>query len=94
MLQQAVAQDPGQALLWAEIGEALVASADCKSAIAAYEQCFLALPERVDLLWKMGDCYQLIGQHESAGAAYEAALQKDAACREAIEGLMKVKGLP
>ena len=39
-------------------------------AIAAYEQCFMALPERLGLLKKIGDCYLALGQMEAAREAY------------------------
>ncbi len=31
-------------------------------AVSAYEQCFIALPENIALLKKMGDCYLAMGQ--------------------------------
>ena len=41
-------------------------------AVAAYEKCLVALPDRWDVLKKMGDCYAAKGQMEAARAAYEA----------------------
>ena len=40
-------------------------------AVSAYEQCFMALPENIALLKKMGDCYMAMGQPEAAKEAYE-----------------------
>ena len=40
-------------------------------AVSAYEQCFMALPENIALLKKMGDCYLAMGQMEAAKEAYE-----------------------
>lgn len=73
-LKEAVVLDPAAALLWEEVGDALVAAGDYTGAISAFEQCYLALPEQLDVLCKMGDCYLAAGQPESSMAAYEAFL--------------------
>ncbi len=90
-LNEAVKMDPSQALLWEEIGDALSDSGDFSGAIAAYEQCFLALPDKMDMLWKMGDNYLRTEKNEAAREAYMSALKKKPGCREAEQGLHKLQ---
>ncbi|MCK5312106.1 MAG: DUF115 domain-containing protein [Desulfobacteraceae bacterium] len=69
-LKQAVALDSVYAVYWEEIGDELMQSGQFEDALAAFENCFLILPERVHLLKKIGDCYQKTGQLEAAKEAY------------------------
>ena len=70
-LRQAVGLDRSQASHWEDIGDTMVQSKMIPEAISAYEQCFLALPENLGLLKKMGDCYLALNQLEAARTAYE-----------------------
>ena len=70
-LKQAVSLDNAYAVYWEEIGDELMQSRQFEDALAAFENCFVALPERVHLLKKIGDCYQETGQLEAAREAYE-----------------------
>jgi len=86
LLTEAVGLEPETAVLWQELGDALVESQDYEGAIAAYERCLLSLPQRIELFKKMGDCYLETGQIEAAKAAYEAfkeRFQKDAGLEQA-----------
>ena len=76
-LQQAVDVDSQHATLWFELGDALMQEADYASAVLAYERCFLALPDHIESLLKMGDAYLKNSQLDAAIAAYRGALQKD-----------------
>ena len=69
-LKQAVSLDSAYAVYWEEIGDSLVKTGQYEDAVAAFENCFLILPERVYLLKKIGDCYQKTGQLEAAREAY------------------------
>jgi Flp pilus assembly protein TadD len=69
-LDKAVSLDSNYAVYWEEIGDSLTAEAQHSEALAAYEKCFLILPERVHLLKKIGDCYVAQGQLEAAREAY------------------------
>jgi tetratricopeptide (TPR) repeat protein len=71
-LGEAVDLNAGTAVLWEEIGDALADGSDNDGALAAYEKCLAALPDRWGVLKKMGDCYAAKGQMEAAKAAYEA----------------------
>lgn len=75
-LSEAVRLDAEAAGLWEELGDALIESQDYEGAIAAYERCFVALPGRIELLKKMGDCYLELGQVDAAKASYEAFKEK------------------
>jgi len=76
-LDEAVAIDPQAATLWEELGDALFESGDYASSITAYEHCFVALPDRIGVLRKIGDCYLCNRQPQAAQVAYEAVLEKD-----------------
>lgn len=76
LLGEAVKLNSETATLWEELGDALVESQDYEGAIAAYERCFVALPAKLELLKKMGDCYLELGQVEAAKTAYEAFKQR------------------
>lgn len=76
-LRQAVVVNPESALLWEEIGDLLFATQDYAAAATAYEQCFLALPDRSESLVKMGNCYLRRGETRAAIAAYESVLARN-----------------
>jgi hypothetical protein len=69
-LKKAVALDSAYAVYWEEIGDELMQSGQFGDALAAFENCFVILPERIHLLKKMGDCYKETGQLEAAKEAY------------------------
>ena len=66
LLKQAVALDTAQAVLWEELGDTFFEHTDFASAAVAYENCFIALPDRTDVLKKFGDCYLKQGFIEAA----------------------------
>ena len=88
---EAVAIDPQAATLWEELGDALFECRDYASSITAYEHCFVALPDRIELLRKIGDCYLSNGQPQAAAVAYEAVLEKDGNHPLIRERLVKAK---
>ncbi len=92
-LQKAVSLDRGQALLWEELGDTLTGMKDYDTAAIAYEKCFLALPDRIDVLRKYGDCYYHTGQYEAAKAAYQAVLEKDPANESAQTKISKLQSV-
>ena len=69
-LKKAVQLDRNYAQFWENMGDNLCRNGQMDAAIAAYEQCFMALPERLGLLGKIGDCYLELGQMEAAKEAY------------------------
>ncbi|RJQ72193.1 MAG: DUF115 domain-containing protein [Desulfobacteraceae bacterium] len=69
-VQKAVECDRGYARSWENIGDNLYRCGEVESAIAAYERCFVALPEQAHLLRKIGDCYLALGQPHPAKEAY------------------------
>ena len=75
-LQEAVERDPQAASLWAEIGERLFAGEDYEGAAMAFERCFLVLPDRYDVLRRLGDSLLANGARDAAVVAYEAVLAK------------------
>lgn len=91
-LQEAVALDARAAVLWEELGDSLL-STDMASAALAYERCYLALPERIDALRKIGDCYFQSNQLGAAIAAYEAVLVKNPGNEAAAIGLARARAL-
>jgi Flp pilus assembly protein TadD len=90
-LREAVAIDPQTALLWEEVGDHLLSSGDCSSASVAYEHCFVALPNRTDVLRKIGDCYLFNREAQPARAAYEAVLAKEPGNEMARQRLEKAE---
>jgi tetratricopeptide (TPR) repeat protein len=69
-LKKAVQLDRNYAQFWENMGDNLRRNGQIDTAIAAYEQCFMVLPERLELLGKIGDCYLALGQMEAAREAY------------------------
>lgn len=69
-LDKAVSLDSAYVIYWEEIGDSLTEASQHADAIAAYEKCFTILPERVNLLKKIGDCHLAAGQLEAAKEAY------------------------
>lgn len=92
-LKKAVSLDRKTASLWEELGDTLQEMNDPTGAISSFEQCFLALPERLDLLTKMGDCYLSAGQTEAAIASYQAVLARCPDDQAALHRLKKVSDL-
>ncbi len=70
-LKKAVELDRAYAQYWENMGDNLQKAGQIDDAVSAYEQCFIALPENVGLLKKMGDCYLAMGQPEAAQEAYK-----------------------
>jgi tetratricopeptide (TPR) repeat protein len=69
-LKQAVGYDRSYAQFWENMGDNLCRNGQVDAAITAYEQCFMALPEHLRLLRKIGDCHLALGQLEAAREAY------------------------
>jgi tetratricopeptide (TPR) repeat protein len=69
-LKKAVEYDRNYAQFWENMGDNLCRTGQLDAAIAAYEQCFMALPDHLGLLRKIGDCYLALGQMEAAREAY------------------------
>jgi tetratricopeptide (TPR) repeat protein len=69
-LKKAVEYDRNYAHFWENMGDNLCRTGQIDAAITAYEQCFMALPEHLGLLKKIGDCYLALGQIEAAREAY------------------------
>lgn len=69
-LKEAVKIDRTYASNWEEIGDSLLQGGQHEDALAAYEQCLMALPDHFVLLKKIGDCYLALEQLEAAEAAY------------------------
>ncbi len=76
-LQKAASIDHQKAALWEELGDSLLVSKDYTSAAAAYQECISALPERTEVLWKMGDCYLLGRLPHQARAVYNLLLKRN-----------------
>ncbi len=70
-LNKAIKLDTKFAAYWETIGDSLRDSGQNEDAIIAYENCFLHLPDNINLLKKMGDCYMATDQLEAARAAYQ-----------------------
>lgn len=70
-LNAAVNLDKNLAAYWDTIGDSLRHSNQFDDALIAYENCFTHLPEKIELLKKIGDCYFEIGELEAAKTAYE-----------------------
>lgn len=70
-LNRAIAIDNEFAAYWEIIGDSLQADGQNEDAILAYERCFMSLPQKIDLLKKIGDCYKASDQLEAAQAAYQ-----------------------
>ncbi|MBA4369733.1 MAG: hypothetical protein C0403_19070, partial [Desulfobacterium sp.] len=70
-LIQAVKLDRSYAVFWENIGDNLHNAGQFENALIAYEQCFIVLPEKIELLKKIGDCYQKLDQSQAALAAYQ-----------------------
>lgn len=90
-LQYAVSLDPSTAILWEKLGDTLLPT-DIANAAIAYKSCYLALPEHIDSLRKLGDCYLLSNQPEAAAVAYKAVLAKNPAHQAAANGLAQIVG--
>jgi tetratricopeptide (TPR) repeat protein len=69
-LDRAVALDRSLGVEWEHIGDSLMASGQAEDAVAVYEKSFLALPENLHLLKKIGDVYLAMDQPEAAREAY------------------------
>jgi hypothetical protein len=70
-LNKAIKVDTKFAAYWETIGDSLQSASQNKDAILAYEKCFMHLPDNINLLKKIGDCYMATDQLEAAKAAYQ-----------------------
>lgn len=69
-LDEAVRLDNSCAQYWENMGDNLFQAGKPEDAVAAFERCLLAQPERIDLIKKIGDCYSATDQLEAALEAY------------------------
>lgn len=90
LLEKAVALDPNQAVLWEELGDTFFEARDYASAVVAYDKCCTALPERLEVLNKLGNCYLNIKDFSSAGRVFRKVLVKDKTNTAAREGIGKI----
>jgi len=65
-LRAAVSLDRNYAIYWNNMGDNLQVRGDCQGAIIAYENYFAVLPEKIDTLKKIGECYLKMGDKEAA----------------------------
>jgi hypothetical protein len=70
-LNQAVALDSSHAVIWENLGDRFQEKALFKDAVTAYEQALLAMPDKLGLFKKIGDCYRETGQLAAAKEAYK-----------------------
>ncbi len=70
-IERAVQIDRQFAAYFETIGDSLKEADQHEDAIVAYERCFTTLPERIDLLKKIGECYLATGQLEAAKACID-----------------------
>lgn len=70
-LNTAIKVDAKFAAYWETIGDSLQDSGQNEDAILAYENCFVHLPDNINLLKKIGDSYMATDQLEAAKAAYQ-----------------------
>ncbi len=75
-LARAVQLDSSYAKYWEEVGDSLGEAQLYQDALAAFEQCFMAMPHNLGLLKKIGDCYLGLGQPEAAHEAYRQLKEK------------------
>lgn len=68
-LREAVLRDKNCATYWESLGDRLRENGQAADAAAAYEQCFMALPDNFELLKKIGECYLSAGEVEAAREA-------------------------
>jgi len=69
-LKTAVAIDSKFAEYWNNIGDNLQAQGDFEGAISSYENYFIALPQKIEALKKIGDCHLKLGNIEAANEAH------------------------
>jgi tetratricopeptide (TPR) repeat protein len=94
MVRLAVNSDPVFATIWEDMGDVFYEKKDDSRALDCYEQCLSVLPERLEVLRKIGDLYRRMGKMESAIMAYEAVLQSNPTHSLAACGLDEIrKGL-
>lgn len=70
-LNDAIKLDNQFAIYWQTIGDSLKSAGQYEDAIMAYEKCFTHLPDNINLLKTIGDCYVETDQLEAAKEAYE-----------------------
>jgi hypothetical protein len=70
-LNTAIKVDAKFAAYWETIGDSLQESGQNQDAILAYENCFMHLPDNINLLKKIGDAYMAADQLEAAKTAYQ-----------------------
>jgi hypothetical protein len=58
-------------VIWETLGDRLREKALFTDAVTAYEQALLAMPDRLGLFKKIGDCYRETGHLAAAKEAYK-----------------------
>lgn len=69
-LERAIQLDTICARHWETVGDRMQSAGQPKNAISAFESCYLHMPDNIDLLKKIGDCYLALGDLEPAKEAF------------------------
>ena len=85
-----LADDPGNAGIWHNMGVALAETDDCRAALDAFDRALQLRPDYLHAHANRGGALQSLGRHADAAAAYGEALKLDPALYEIRlrEGLM------
>jgi Tfp pilus assembly protein PilF len=75
-ITKAIGIDKKFAAYWETIGDSLRDGDQYEDAILAYERCFTYIPENINLLKKIGDCYMATDQLDAAKASFEQLILK------------------
>ncbi len=73
----ALAKDPGNAEIWAHLGDVLAAQKKDDEALQAYQKASELKPDNFDSLFNLGSVYANLGRNQDARKAFEQALKID-----------------
>ena len=69
-LKKSIAFEPAYIEAWYNLGDDLQGAQLYDKAMKVFEQGFITMPQQVNFLKKMGDCYSAMGETEAAQEAY------------------------
>ncbi|MCG8686041.1 MAG: DUF115 domain-containing protein [Desulfobacterales bacterium] len=70
-LKKAIAIQPQYLEAWYNLGDDLQNAQQYDKALKVFEQGFLSMPQQINFLKKMGDCYTVMGETQAAQEAYK-----------------------
>ncbi len=92
-LEVAINKDRKYSALWEKVGDDLVLLNKIEDALNAYERLYIEIPEKSEILLKIGECNLALNNPEKAIGIFEAYLKINGEHEVALKRIAKAKSM-